>query len=174
MKMTFSPASEYTWPLETNRQIYKLTSDRWSWPTAVPAFTLTFGDMPDERDALNFYLLMQLGRGDFGTAWLAATEKGGMACVIKVLHDEREEAVEKLKTEARNWEKIWDAKGIRVLTLAKKPALVMPFVRTCVGTVDNQDGQKKSLAKEAIDRIVSCGYVHKDLGWRHVGLCRQS
>ena len=74
--------------------------------------------------------------------------------------------------EALRWREIWGAKNARAVTLVGKSALLMPFVKTCEGAPKDQAERTKELAVGAIDRMVERGYVHRDLRWDHVGLCR--
>jgi len=75
--------------------------------------------------------------------------------------------------EAVRWREIWGATRSRAVTLVGKSALVMPYVKTCEGELKDQTTRTKELAKEAIDQMLDRGYVHRDLRWDHVGLCRK-
>jgi hypothetical protein len=58
-----------------------------------------------------------------------------------------------------------EVNDVRVTTLAGEPALVMPYARA----IKHPDKAEQQV-QEAIDRMVSRGYCHNDLDWRHVGM----
>lgn len=112
-----------------------------------------------------------------------ATSEGGKACVIKfqanASHKRGAMGAAATQTdhlhfekEAARWRTIWGAKNARAVILVGRSALVMPYVRTCEGTVDEQKANTKDLARVAIDQMLDRGHVHNDLRWEHVGLCR--
>ena len=57
------------------------------------------------------------------------------------------------------------------MKLNNKKAIMMPFVKPCFGSVDDQDTVVKKLAQSAVIQFVGKGRKHNDLRWDHVGLC---
>ena len=175
VKMAFSPVNPLNKAIGPDRQYREVNPHTWAWKTLKSGFALKFDEMPDE-DAI-FLLIMPLGQGENGIAWLATSESG-KACVIKFQAESRyrradvEAASLLLQEEAARWRDIWGAESARAVTLFGKSALVMPFVRTCKGGVEDQVPETRELAVKAINRLLDRGYVHKDLRWDHVGLCR--
>lgn len=174
LKMAFSPAPKIDQPIDLNRQYRLVTPKSWAWRNLDPDFTLQFARMPHPQ-ANNFYLLTSLGRGENGVAWLASSETGE-ACVIKFQAVYRnppsESALLSLQNEAARWRDIWGAGRSRVVTLVRKAALIMPYVKTFGEDIMEPTPEMKELARQAIDRMLDRGHVHRDLRWDHVGVCR--
>jgi len=79
--MAFSPATNFDKVIDLDRQYRVVKPDTWSWRRLDASFALSFASIPGER-VTNFLLLMPLGQGENGVAWLGASEKGE-ACVVK-------------------------------------------------------------------------------------------
>ena len=105
-----------------------------------------------------------LGHGAEGRVWLAATTSGA-ACVIKFSLKRNEVA---LTAECKVWKEVW-GQNARVITLAKSPALLMPFVKPLTEE-EWQDRAKLQLVRAAVKELVDHGVRHDDLHRRHVGL----
>ena len=56
--------------------------------------------------------------------------------------------------EADRWRKIWDASGVRVITLYGQPALIMPYFKMCKGDASVQDEDVKKAAGDAIEQML--------------------
>jgi len=97
--------------------------------------------------------------------WLAATISGA-TCVIKFSLTEGKKDV--LELERDKWREIWD-ESARVATLAKSPALIMPFAKPLTNAEWEQE-DKRELIKVAVKRLIACRVKHEDLARRHVGL----
>lgn len=117
----------------------------------------------------NLLLVHHLGDGAHGRAWLASTLNGSAACVLKFpLSNESDLFFE--EEEAR-WHEIWGgtAVNVRLQAFCDRRALLMPFFKTCTNA-DRSNPIVVAAANAAIVKMVSKGYRHNDLHWRHVGL----
>ena len=182
VRMAFSPTSKLDKPLDLDRQYREVKPDSWVWKRLKETFTLSFDQMPDGRTT-NFILLMPLGKGEHGITWLATSESG-KACVIKFQANASNKRTtvgaaghtltdhHHFEREAALWREIWGAKNARATMLVNKSVLIMPYLKTCERPVAEQTDKTKELARKAIDEMLDRGYVHRDLRWDHVGLCR--
>lgn len=75
-----------------------------------------------------------------------------------------------MKVEADRWNKIWKLPA-RVERWGNKVALLMPFVAP-VSSAQQESFEVRVAVKKAANTVVKSGFVHTDLAWRHVGLCR--
>ena len=141
-----------------------------------------------------FLLLRDFKYGGDGRVWLACSSSAGNLCVVKFL---RESAREKGPAEAENWEKLYGVHTSSMTMVKDCPAVIMPFAFHCkvisgtrrfesclsqgassesypdrnfltedVSAVNELDPEK--IARQAIDTIVSRGYIHDDVKWDHV------
>lgn len=114
----------------------------------------------------NYALLAPLGRDASARAYLALG--GSAVCVLKFpLHPT---TAESCREELERWRAIWGA-HVKEVTLAGEDVLVLPYVKTCQGTVKDQSEGVKDVARAAVKHMAACGYRHDDCCWRHVGLC---
>ena len=124
--------------------------------------------MPNSN-AENFYILLHLGDGAFGRAYLAST--GTAVCVLKC-------PLGSLQCDFRNeallWQQIWEIKQVRVTKLVNEEVLILPYLKMCTGGIEVQTDEVKEAVKEAVNLMVSKGYQHEECYWRHVGLCWHS
>ena len=135
----------------------------WTWANGLPFSKLKIHVFP-RPNARMFILVHDLGRGAEGRVWLAATTSGS-ACVIKFSLKRNEVA---LQDECKLWNDVWHQHA-RVITLAKSPALLMPFVKPLTEE-EWQDRDKSQLVRTAVQELVDHGVRHDDLHRRHVGL----
>ena len=68
--------------------------------------------------------------------------------------------------EAERWREIWGANNARAVTLVGKSAPVSRPVR------ETGKDQSCSLPRKPLTGVVDRAYLHRDLRWDHVGLCR--
>jgi len=166
LKMVRSPATKLEKIVDLDRQYRLVKEDTWVWTTMKKEFELTFGALP-LQSTKNLLLLLPLGHGVNGSAWLAASEESGRVCVAKFLASPGTG-----DSEVDQWNHIYfdDKKVARVMKLNKKEAVIMPFAKMCTGSVKDQQDDVKDLAVKAIEHFVSKGRQHNDLRWNHVGL----
>jgi len=176
LKMVCSPATRLTSLLAKERVAITVNRTHWLW-TPLPAdFQLNFSPTGVPKFNLKlplFYLLLHLGDGEFGRAWLAATSAGD-CCVLKFPKntdaEDRDKAKEVFDRELAAWREVWGKHMASEVTLYNdKRALVMPYVKVCKKDVIPTD-DVKAAARAAIDAMVSKGRCHDDLRWDHVGL----
>eukprot|EP01036_Dinobryon_divergens_P034955 gene34955-45237_t len=138
-----------------------------------------------------FLLLRDFKYGCNGRVWLACSSSLGNLCVIKFL---RESAYGKGTVEAENWGSLYGVQASSIKMVKDCPAVIMPFAFQCkviagtrrfesclsqesfpndqdyleedVSAVNELDAEK--IARQAIETIVSKGYIHDDVKWEHV------
>jgi hypothetical protein len=141
----------------------------------------------DECPSLNeklFYIVQPLGQGGNGVCCLAANPIGHV-CVVKFLHAAKgPNAVQNLKTLAKQEEKNWkdvyetwyskpDCQFVESHTLGHRVFLFLPFFRVPVDLADRKkliSGQGTSLLKKGLEFFASKKKIHNDLKWRHIGV----
>ncbi|QBZ80797.1 hypothetical protein pclt_cds_199 [Pandoravirus celtis] len=136
------------------------------------------------KDGDCFFLMTYLGAGLDGRAW-ACRSRGNAwharGCVLKFAHDDRwdrntdcaEVQPASLCREMHLWRSLWGVDEARVLHLAGRPALLMPFAHPVTVTSNRGvlcvDPQTRAEVVGAIERMAAHGLCHDDLTWRHVG-----
>jgi hypothetical protein len=170
LKMVTSPATRLKQLLDPGRKYIKVGEKDWMWamlPNGTPE--LRYWPMPNANVA-TFLLLLHLGDGVNGRAWLAMT-LAGVACVLKFPKESHDS--DSLHGEVEIWRTVWGVDGVRVQQLANKPALVMPYVRTCSAQAD-QTEEVRDATRVAVARMAAAGWRHNDVKWEHVGLYKQA
>lgn len=81
-------------------------------------------------------------------------------------------AKDQLKKEMKFWEKIYPqyAKGIRIVTLNKKPALLLPHFDHPSNRNDND--VLKAIERTLREDYAAQGFCHDDVRWRNIGIRR--
>ena len=133
-----------------NRPYIKLTNDQFHYQSGLQ-YALNFS-FPDEVS--EFILLRDYHGGRDGRVWLTCTVSGNL-CVLKFPNTGD---VEKAELEAENW-RTMGFQNVRVCTLNKKAAIVMPFAFNF-----NDDG--KIVAD--LDTWSLAGYGTAIEGWEDV------
>lgn len=169
LKMAFSPHNRLSSILEPRPVV---TSSGWLLQRLSSTFALNFGSMPSRR-CTKFILLLRLGQGEFGRAYLAASTTG-VACVLKFALAGSDCDLEE---EAKQWRTIWGLVGVRHLYMGpennRDHVLMLPYLRMCRGGAKDQSNEVRLAARRAVDHMVEQGYQHLECYWRHVGLCRR-
>ena len=176
------------------KRFFKLLApDTSSWhEVEFPTFSLRC----PHGNTTNLLLLYDYGRGADGRAWLACSKTGELI-VLKFLTGLSDEgATQRADEESRMWNILYEAKA-RALTLVCRSVVAMPFVFTTRPDPNSPRGlkfeatlspkrdtsapqfsqdvrslsqvQPEMMAREAVETIVSKGYIHEDVHWRHVG-----
>lgn len=178
VKMASSPAFGAT------REFVQVNETTWSWATLPPDFAVSANVAIPPGDPTSYTLLEKLSPdGEYGRAWLAATESGAL-CVIKFV---REYSFGVDDEEAIVWKEAWQL-DVRSLTLADRPALLLPYVWMCPknGPDAAYAAQVREATGRAIERMAAAGWEHTNLRkpgrateqgkpqWKHVGLYREN
>ena len=168
-KMATSPATRRIALLERGRPYVDVGPTGWTWKLTTAAVpTPRYWPMPHKRFK-HFLLLLHLGDGVNGRAWLAMTASGA-ACVLKF--SQSPDGSSALQDEATRWHDIWGVTAVRVQQLANKMALVMPYVYTCDKAADRTP-EVHAAARAAVAHMARKGWEQNDIKWDHVGLYRQ-
>nr|UMO78985.1 hypothetical protein [Pandoravirus belohorizontensis] len=143
----------------------------------------------DGNDAVNdnrFLLMTYLGSGLDGRAWHCRSRGNAWharGCVLKFGHAAKDDRTAghagtpsmpgRLQREMHLWRSVWGVGETRVLRLAGRPALLMPFAHpiaaVACGASGHIDAPTRTEVAHAIGRMASHGLCHDDLAWRHVG-----
>jgi hypothetical protein len=168
IKMASSPSKPVTEQLDDKRRYRTVDGGQWRW-TKLAVERCTFQRWINPSVS-KYSLLAPLGHGASARAYLAL---GGEAvCVLKFpLHAT---TTESRQQELTRWKKIWGADLVKEQTLADEHVLVLPYVKTCHGSVEEQTEVVREAARKAVIHMVNKGFWHKDCCWRHVGLCYQA
>jgi hypothetical protein len=169
MKMASSSSGSVDKLVDPQRRFRTANETQWSWRKLSPPKKGYRFDIPLATNVSTYSLVAPLGRGSSGRAYLAVG--GSAACVLKFPLDATTATAESRKHEIQMWKTIWDASFVKEVILANEHVLVLPYVKTCQGTVDDQSEEVKEAARAAVSHILEKGYWHQDCEWRHVGLC---
>ncbi|BCU03466.1 hypothetical protein [Pandoravirus japonicus] len=141
----------------------------------------------DNQDGNDRFLLMTyLGSGLDGRAWQCRSRDNAWharGCVLKFGHADKDDRTaghvrtpsvpSRLQREMGIWRSVWGVDETRVLRLAGRPALLMPFAHPIAAVARGASGYIDAAARtevaRAIGRMASHGLCHDDLAWRHVG-----
>ncbi|AGO82213.1 hypothetical protein pdul_cds_251 [Pandoravirus dulcis] len=143
----------------------------------------------DASDAVSddhFLLVTYLGSGLDGRAWRCRSRSNAWHardCVLKFGHTDRDDHTaghvgtssmpRRLQREMHLWRSVWGVDETRVLRLAGRPALLMPFAQPIAavarGASGHVDAPTRTEVARAIGRMAAHGLCHDDLAWRHVG-----
>ena len=164
LKMAASAATKLPRLVSPDRLCITATKQTWLWERLAPEFELCTWPMP-RANAETFHLLLHMGDGEYGRVWLAATGAGA-GCVIKF---PRADAPTDFEHEKTVWNEVWPAAKARIVTLAEKRALVMPYVKTWTAAA-GKGAAIKAAVKAAVQHMAGSGWQHHDVEWRHVGL----
>ncbi|AGO83720.1 hypothetical protein psal_cds_202 [Pandoravirus salinus] len=136
------------------------------------------------KDGDRFLLTTYLGAGLDGRAWVCRSRGDAWharGCVLKFGHGDRrgrnadcgKVQPASLYREMQLWRSLWGVDEARVLHLAGRPALLMPFAYAVAMTPNRGvlcvDPQTRAEVVHAIERMAAHGLCHDDLAWRHVG-----
>ena len=178
MKMVSSPVKRARNLVDPDREYIVVNSSSWFWTRLFGDFKINTRSAMPRTDATSFILLAHLGDGGFGRVWLAATH-GGSLCVIKFGKDG---TAWNPDHEALVWKSAWKLNA-RVLQLAGRRALLLPYLLTCqrAGPTGPDAVAVRLATVRAIERMAAAGWEHTDLArpdndqpkWAHVGLYRQ-
>ena len=179
--------------LDLEKAYIEISPSLYHWVSSdLTKLTLKFPHHGDENKLL---LLRDFKYGCDGRVWLACSSSVGNLCVIKFL---RGSAYGKGAAEAENWGSLYGAQASFVKMVQGCPAVIMPFAFQCkviagnrrfdsclsqeassesspndqdcleedASAVNELDAEK--LARQAIETIVSKGYIHDDVKWNHV------
>ena len=164
LRMARSPATRLKVLTSIERKYIRVTTDTWLWDSLDKEFGLRLWPMA-RKDTRNFYLLLHLGDGVSGRAWLAASE-GGAACVLKFPRSDAGDLDGTFEREATIWRDVWGVTSARVQIVANKKTLVLPYVQM----VQDAHNADVDAAKRAIKKLANEKWCHTDLSWRHIGL----
>jgi len=164
-KMASSPSNPAGKFVEADRNYPTYSDDQWRWKM----LTATSGgfDRWVAADVLSYALLAPLGQGSSGRAYLTLADSA--ICVLKRFL--RPTTAESRQEELDLWRKVWDAHFVKEVSLAGEYVLVLPYIKTCQGTVEDQSEYIKEATRAAVGHMAERGFQHLDLCWRHVGLC---
>lgn len=130
-----------------------------------------------------FLLLTHLGSGLDGRAWRCRSRGDAWharGCVLKFGHTDKDDHTAgtpsmpgRLQHEMHLWRSVWGVDETRVLRLAGRPALLMPFAHPIAagarGASSHVDAHTRTEVMRAVGRMAAHGLCHDDLTWRHVG-----
>lgn len=165
LKMMHARAAPPQSLIDLGRPYIKVTEISWFWTRLRVPLQLQYWSLPRHNDNATFLLLHHLGDGTYGRVWLASTLEGN-ACVLKFPKGDTA-----LREECELWHGVWGVDGVRLVTLASKQALLMPYVRTAT-TLSPRTPEIEQAARAAVRRMAERGWCHDDLKWDHVGLYR--
>ena len=178
--------------LDATKAYIEIGQDLYHWVVRSDLVKLTL-KFP-RRSVTKFLLLRDFKYGCDGRVWLACSNSGNL-CVVKFLRDSTSEEG---KAEAANWEELYGVQAFSMELIENIPAVIMPFAFHCKEidagthrfepclsrwsyseTFPDQnyleevvsaviDLDPVIIARQAIDVIVSKGYIHDDVKWIHV------
>ncbi len=164
--------------VDRNRPYIVLDKDQWTWGKLElkegvrPESFLKYSLMPTRR-AEKFLLLRDLRGGKYGRVWMVCTTSGRVG-VIKFSHSEKDDTQElrrqQLEKEGEVWRHVWKQPDVRVVTLNREPALLMPYVEPVESITDEARKPSAAAVRAAVTEMANAGYRHLDLAWRHVGV----
>lgn len=177
-KMSASPI-EPVQLVDRARPYILLDQEEWTWTTLelkegvrTERF-LQYSRMPTKA-ATRFLLLQDLHGGADGRVWMVCTTSGLLG-VIKFGQpregEDRDQRRQRLEVEGEVWRQVWHQQEVRVVTLAREPALLMPYVKP-VESMDAASRPSDAAVQAAAQQMAFAGYCHLDLNWRHVGVLR--
>jgi hypothetical protein len=172
---------------DLSRTIVQVGRNGWTWQVleARSSFSWDCSVPPNDGDP-KYYLLTPLGVGQEGRVWLACTNDKRLFA-IKFKHPRRpggeglsevesrmtkaefkEEQENRVQREAQNWQWSQPEVGSNVRTehLDNCLTLLMPFIPQKSG---ERSLVEKNAAEAAVVAFGNNGFLHKDLGWRHIG-----
>jgi hypothetical protein len=124
----------------------------------------------------SFYIWEDLGEGSFGRVFLVSAKTSHRVGVVKMIkptigHSANSSAARKLllENEAKNWKLVYAntyAKDVRVVTLDKEPALLMPWFQT--PKPDEREALLPKVRKCLQEHFVGNQLKHGDVAWRNV------
>ncbi len=175
-KMAASPI-EPVQLVDRTRPYILLDQEEWTWTTLElkkgirPERFLNYSRMPTSA-AGRFLLLRDLHGGADGRVWMVCTTSGLLG-VIKFGQpregEDRDQRRQRLEAEGAVWRQVWQQKDVRVVTLAREPALLMPYVEP-VESMEAALRPSEAAVRAAAAQMANAGYRHLDLDWRHVGV----
>eukprot|EP00980_Cylindrotheca_fusiformis_P031817 scaffold27033_cov191-Cylindrotheca_fusiformis.AAC.1 len=140
-------------------------------PIKLPKGVL-FGKQPSAGERI-FYVIRQLGYGQTGVCCFACSSSCA-PCVIKFYRDDGD--FEEAKKEANRWQELYgEDLGFNFVEAYEKPRvlLVLPYLRVPSNFSEREHlvaGEKESLLYKALLQFANKGFIHKEMGWHHVGL----
>ena len=175
LKMYSSPKTEVQL-IDKDGPCIILDASQWSWGTIAinDESSLYHSLLPS---ANKFTLLADLREGADRRVWRACTDAGVGCCIKFPLRTKKDEIVgdadqlQLMKDEEANWHAVYGKNSARLITLCGRPALIMRYFRPLEPQADGALTQEDQAAvKTAIEKFAAKGYMHSDLGLRHVGL----
>eukprot|EP00980_Cylindrotheca_fusiformis_P019427 scaffold6707_cov114-Cylindrotheca_fusiformis.AAC.1 len=131
-----------------------------------------FDEQPSARER-HFYVIRQLGFGQTGVCCFACSPSCA-PCVIKFYRGDGD--FEEAKKEAECWRELYGKDlGFNFVKAYEKPRvlLVLPYLRVPSNLKERKhlvEGEKDSLLYKALLQFANKGFIHKEMGWHHVGL----
>jgi hypothetical protein len=156
--------------IDSNRPYISINQEQWCWVKIKfnDNFTVRRQALPRSKTLV---ILADLGGGVDGRVWRACSA-AGLGCCIKFARrsnrqdsQEHDNTPDTLDTELANWIALHGETSAKIIILAKRRALMMPYL----DAVSNENTDVNLKVKAAVSKIAAAGYRHKDLHWRHVG-----
>ena len=125
-KMYNSPFDPPTKLVDPKRTYIELSESSFQWanlPKEIVSGEVKLSYKLPHGNSNRFYLLLDYHGGADGRVWLACSTSG---CLVVIKFGSVHNGQERLEAESNHWRTIWDV-STRVVTLHRKPALLMPF-----------------------------------------------
>ena len=155
----------YTALISKNRELFLHTPETYFWVHSPwkDSDHLIYDKMP-HRNSKHFYFLKEIGQGRHGRVWLACSSSRNV-CAIKFYHTQKITTPVDAEREVNVWKRL-GFNGSRVVTLASRCAVVMPYMLPCESMI--VEGFEE-MAKAAIERLSSLGLCHNSIRIANMG-----